>query len=91
MQNKFADIILPVAVKGRFTYSIPDHLAGIVRPGVKAVVQFGNKRLYSGIVCRIHDATPDLKQIRPLREISDPVPVVNEIQLKFWHWHDHLV
>jgi len=86
MQNKLADIILPVAVKGRFTYSIPDHLAAIVRPGVKAVVQFGNKRLYSGIVCRIHEETPDLKKIRPLREVPDPVPVVNEIQLKFWNW-----
>ena len=86
MPQLFADIILPVAVRGRFTYSIPGHLAAVVRPGVRAIVQFGNKRLYSGIVCRIHDETPDLKKIRPLKEVPDPVPVVNEIQLKFWNW-----
>jgi len=86
MQNLYADIILPVAVKGRFTYSIPEHLAGIVRPGVKCEVQLGNKRLYTGIICRIHDKKPDLKSIRPLMYIKDPEPVVNEFQLKFWSW-----
>ncbi|MCU0461050.1 MAG: primosomal protein N' [Bacteroidales bacterium] len=86
MPTLFADIILPVAVKGRFTYSIPENLAGIVSQGVRATVQFGNKRLYSGIICRIHDKIPDLKNIRPLMEVADPEPVVNDIQLKFWEW-----
>jgi len=86
MPTLFADIILPVAVKGRYTYSIPDHLSGIVRPGVRATVQFGNKRLYSGIICRIHDEKPDLKNIRPLMEVTDPEPVVNDNQLRFWEW-----
>jgi primosomal protein N' (replication factor Y) len=86
MPNMFADIILPVAVKGRFTYSIPAHLSGNVAPGVKVTVQFGNKRLYSGIVCRVHDELPELENIRPVIEITDPVPVVNDLQLNFWHW-----
>ena len=86
MPDKFADIILPVAVQGRFTYSIPDHLAFSVKPGVKALVQFGNKRLYSGIVCRVHNEAPDLDTIRPLKDIPDPFPIVNIIQLRFWKW-----
>jgi len=86
MPDLYADIILPVAVKGHFTYSIPEHLAGMVKPGVRTEVQFGNKRLYSGIICRVHDKTPDLKNIRPLMDITDPEPVVNEFQLKFWNW-----
>ena len=86
MPDLYADIILPVAVKGRFTYSIPEHLAGKVKPGVRTEVQFGNKRLYSGIICRVHDKTPDLKNIRPLMDITDPEPVANEFQLKFWNW-----
>ncbi|MCX6332730.1 MAG: primosomal protein N' [Bacteroidia bacterium] len=86
MPNQFAEIILPVAVKGRFTYSIPGHLAGIVKPGVRAAVQFGSKKLYSGIICRVHDETPNLKKIRPLLEVTDPVPVANYMQLKFWSW-----
>jgi primosomal protein N' (replication factor Y) (superfamily II helicase) len=86
MPNMFADIILPVAVKGRFTYSIPEHLSGTTAPGVKVTVQFGSKRVYSGIVCRVHNELPELENIRPVIEVTDPVPIVNDLQLNFWQW-----
>lgn len=86
MPQKFADIILPIALRGRFTYSIPDNLAHVVKEGIRATVQFGNKKLYSGIVCRVHDEPPDIKNIRPIMEIADPLPVINERQLRFWKW-----
>jgi len=82
----FADIILPVAVRRRFTYSIPDNLRGSIMPGTRVLVQLGNRKLYSGIVARLHNETPGLKNIRPVMELSEHVPVVNEKQLKFWHW-----
>ena len=86
MEFSFADIILPVAVKGRFTYRIPGHLVQKVRPGIKVLVQFGNKKIYSGIVCRIHNDIPSLKNIREILEVSEPDPVINEKQLKLWNW-----
>jgi primosomal protein N' (replication factor Y) (superfamily II helicase) len=86
MPYRFADIILPVAVRGRFTYSIPDNLRGSIMPGSRVLVQLGNRKLYSGIVARLHNETPKLKNIRPVMELSEHVPVVNEKQLKFWHW-----
>jgi primosomal protein N' (replication factor Y) (superfamily II helicase) len=86
MIYKFADIIIPVAVKGRFTYKIPEHLAGIVSPGFKVQVQFGNKRLYSGIVCKLHNEPPETNIVREIIKITDHVPVVNEKQLKHWFW-----
>jgi primosomal protein N' (replication factor Y) len=49
MDNHFADIILPLAVKGIFTYRIPEDLTGKIFPGSRVLVQFGNKKLYSGI------------------------------------------
>ena len=58
MDNHFADIILPLAVKGSFTYMIPDELADSIFPGSRVLVQFGKKKLYSGIVNRIHNVTP---------------------------------
>ena len=42
--NQFADIILPLAVRGRFTYRIPDNIAVNVRPGVLPAVTAGNVR-----------------------------------------------
>jgi primosomal protein N' (replication factor Y) len=86
MPDTFADIILPLAIKGRLTYRIPDNLADSVRSGVKVLVQLGNRKLYSGIVARIHNDPPDLRNIRPVIEIAEPDPVVNEKQLNLWNW-----
>jgi primosomal protein N' (replication factor Y) len=84
--NRFADIILPLAVRGRFTYAIPDEIAGDVKPGVMVTVQFGTRNLYSGIVCRIHDSIPEIKNVKPIISITDKIPLINEFQLKLWLW-----
>lgn len=85
-QSHFADIILPLAVKGRFTYSVPDDLADEIKPGVMVTVQFGGRNLYSGIVCKVHDNPPGIKNIKSILKINDKVPLVNEIQLRLWLW-----
>jgi len=46
MENHFADIILPLAVKGTFTYGIPEEMDGKISPGSRVLVQFGRKKLY---------------------------------------------
>jgi primosomal protein N' (replication factor Y) len=84
--NSFADIILPLAVRGRFTYRIPDDIPGEVKPGVRVKVQFGRKNIYTGIVCNIHDKTPDIKNIKSIIAVIDDIPLINGLQLKLWHW-----
>jgi primosomal protein N' (replication factor Y) len=86
MSETFADILLPLAIKGRLTYRIPDHLKAVAKPGVKVLIQLGSRKLYSGILVRIHNDLPDFKNIRPIIEIKDPAPIVNEKQLKLWRW-----
>ena len=86
MEQSYADIILPLAIRGRLTYSIPVNLLPVARPGVRVTVQLGNRKLYSGIIARIHNDPPELSKIRPLVDIPDPLPVVNERQLKLWGW-----
>jgi primosomal protein N' (replication factor Y) (superfamily II helicase) len=82
----YADIILPLALKGRFTYIIPDEIQENVMPGVRVSVQFGPKNLYSGIVCKTHNNTPETKNVKKILEVLDAIPVINETQLKLWHW-----
>ncbi len=48
MHNHFADIILPLAVKGTFTYRIPEEMNGKVFPGSRVLVQFGKKNSIQG-------------------------------------------
>lgn len=86
MHNHFADIILPLAVKGTFTYLIPEEMSGKAFPGSRVLVQFGKKKLYSGIIFRIHNDSPSAINIRSVISVLDPFPLVNEIQLKFWLW-----
>ena len=86
IDDHYADIVLPLAVKGVFTYAIPDLLAGKVEKGSRVLVQFGNKKLYTGIVVRTHNKNPEGISVREVIKVHDPEPVVNDIQLKFWKW-----
>lgn len=86
MNNHFADIILPLAIRGRFTYSVPDELIEDIRPGVMVTVQFGGKNIYSGIVLRVHDKSPEIKNIKSVLSITNKIPVINEFQLRLWLW-----
>lgn len=82
----FADIILPLAVRGRFTYKVPDDILENVKPGVRVTVQFGGRNLYSGIVCEVHDRIPLIKNMKSIVAVQDVIPVINEKQLKLWLW-----
>jgi len=85
-ENRFADIILPLAVRGRFTYRIPDAIMETIKPGVMVLVQFGGKNQYSGIVHKIHNRPPGFKNVKTIIKILDSVPAVGEKQLKLWLW-----
>ena len=84
--NSFADIILPLGVRGRFTYRIPNEMAHIVSKGVMVTVPFGGRTLYSGIVCAVHDKSPDYKNLKSVLNVVAGMPKVNEHQLKLWLW-----
>ncbi len=86
MKNHFADVILPLAIKGKFTYRIPDGMEGSVIPGVRVLVQLGKKRLFTGIVNRIHNDKPETENIKPLIKVFDKTAFATDIMLKFWSW-----
>lgn len=82
----FADIILPLAVRGRFTYMIPDELGDKIEPGVRVMVPFGGKNLYSGIVCKVHDVPPSFTKVKSVISVLDTIPLISDIQLQLWNW-----
>jgi primosomal protein N' (replication factor Y) len=82
----FADIILPLAVRGRFTYRIPECLLEKVKPGIRVTIQFGGKNLYAGIVSSVHDNSPSIKNVKTIIDVLDIIPVINEKQLMLWRW-----
>jgi primosomal protein N' (replication factor Y) len=82
----YADIILPLAVRGKFTYRIPQCMIGGIKPGVRVMVQFGGKNQYAAIVSRVHEQTPIISNVKDILKILDTIPVINELQLKLWQW-----
>ena len=81
--QKYIDVILPLPVKGTFTYCTNEHDLIV---GQRVVVKFGSRKLYTAIVRRIHDQKPVDYTAKPLLAILDEAPIVNFIQLRFWDW-----
>ena len=81
---KYADVILPLSVKGSFTYLLPP--AFELSIGQRVVVQFGHRKLYTAIVLKIHNENPQEYEAKSLLAILDEGPLVNEKQLQFWQW-----
>ncbi|MCF8309490.1 MAG: primosomal protein N' [Bacteroidales bacterium] len=85
-QILFVEVLLPLPVKGVFTYRVPWKQKDRVVKGIRVVVQFGRKKIYTGLVIDIHSNIPQNFQPKYIQSILDPTPVVNEVQLKFWDW-----
>jgi primosomal protein N' (replication factor Y) (superfamily II helicase) len=84
--TQFAEVLLPIPVKGYFSYRIPKEMNDAIIPGMRVVVQFGSKKLYTALVRRITDQPPKVVSAKYILSIVDPIPVVNEKQFQFWEW-----
>jgi primosomal protein N' (replication factor Y) len=82
----FAEIILPLALKGTFTYLVPEEDTRKAVPGMRVMVQFGQKKIYSGIISEVHRQVPEHFTPKPILSFPDDQPLVTAIQLQFWNW-----
>ncbi|MFM1876101.1 MAG: Primosomal protein [Bacteroidota bacterium] len=82
----FVEVILPLPLFGTFTYRVPREMEGDVVIGKRVVVQFGKKKLYTGIIANSHDRPPTGYQAKYLDELLDDEPVIFGHQLAFWNW-----
>ena len=87
LRVRLLDVILPLAIRDCYTYSIPDDWS-MPTPGTRVVVPLMKKEL-RGVVLRTHSQSidPALKdKIRPISSIVDTAPVVSREQLALWQW-----
>lgn len=80
------DVILPLPLPGMFTYSLPPELQQRAMVGQRAVVPFGKRKHYTGIIARIHNQPTEGFNIRDIHSLPDEKPVVTPQQLKLWEW-----
>ncbi|WP_407404062.1 primosomal protein N' [Chryseobacterium sp.] len=83
---KYAQIILPLNLKGTYTYKIPENLANSILAGMRVLVPFGGKKIYTGIVLEFHNLAPEEFVAKEVISLLDDTPILPPEQLKFWQW-----
>ena len=91
-RHLFADIIIAVPIDRPFTYLIPEELDGLILPGIRVVIPFGQS-YQPGIVLSTHSDKPgemvNLKSIHDI--VSDRLFIGEELrQLVEWIAHYYM-
>lgn len=81
----FVELVFPLPFRNTFTYSVPDELLQLANVGTRAVAPFG-KRTLTGFIVKKSPTTEITEKIKPIEDILDEVPVVDEKSLKFYTW-----
>lgn len=82
----FVDVILPLPLGDPYTYAVPAEFENRVQEGYRVIVQFGSKKIYTGIVKRVHTDKPENIAVKDILEVLDDTPIVLNKQLKLWEW-----
>ncbi len=86
LKTWFADVIIPIPLPGTYTYRIPRLLEDQVAKGARVIVQFGSRKVYTGIIADLHNAPPKNYEAKYIIELLDSTPSVNSLQLDFFKW-----
>lgn len=83
--DTYADLIIPLPLNQLFTYIVPKELISACKVGVRVIVPFGKKKIYTGIVKTIHTSEPDY-ETKEIISVLDENPIISSIQFKLWEW-----
>lgn len=82
----FAELLLPVPIPKLFTYRVPVTLNDHIKVGQRAIVQFGDRKILTGLVAKISNQPPRDYEAKYILELLDEFPAVNELQFKLFEW-----
>ena len=82
----FAEVVLPLPIQGYFTYRIPHSFVDEMAVGIRVVVQFGKKKIYTALVKSIHENIPQDYTPKYILAILDSSPITHPVQFEFWEW-----
>ena len=75
----YAKVVLGLPVEGPFDYSVPAHFYKKIKEGVRAWIQFRDKRKV-GYVVKL-TAESNIEHVKPILEIIDDSPILNKNML----------
>ncbi|GAB1309252.1 primosomal protein N' [Urechidicola sp. KH5] len=69
-----------------YTYAITQAESEFLQPGMRVAVTFGKRKVYTALVFEVHANPPIGYEAKPINQILDETPVVNQSQLIHWQW-----
>ena len=85
-KQMYANVIVPLALQGTFTYSVPQAMQSSLRTGCRVLVQFGRKKTYTAIVVALHFTKPEGYDVKEILAMLDDKPIIRHPQLDLWQW-----
>ncbi len=82
----FIDVVLPIPLEKLFTYKISEQESDFLKQGMRVAVPFGKSKIYTALVYKIHQKSPEVYEPKEIHQILDDAPIVTQIQLKHWAW-----
>ena len=84
--NSFADVILPLPLPKPFTYKLSEKESKGLKVGYRVAVSFGKRKIYTGIIIRLHNDKPLNYEVKPIEFIYDSKAIVDQKRINFWTW-----
>ncbi|MBR6101519.1 MAG: primosomal protein N' [Ruminococcus sp.] len=70
-----------------YSYSVPEALRSRIKPGMRVIVPFGNgNRRIIGLVTRLKTIPEPDDAVKPLMQLADEEPLINEEMLRLIFW-----
>lgn len=82
----FVDVILPLSLPKRFTYLATEEYDYKLEVGKRVAVQFGKRKVFTGVIGNIHENPPQAYEAKPIEEVLDASPIITSQQLQFFNW-----
>lgn len=86
MAHTFAEVILPLSLKGTFTYRVPENELSNIEIGKRVLIPFGGRKIYTGIVANLHNEAPQGYETKEIISILEQQPLLLPFHLQFWEW-----
>lgn len=82
----YADVIVPLAVDGVYTYAVPDTLLGMVGCGSLVLAPFAGNKKYTALVVKMHELKPEGYEVKSIEGIAEEYVRLSAMHLKFLLW-----
>lgn len=83
---KYADVIVPLAVQGMYTYAVPESLEEELRKGMLVLVAFAGNKKYTALVYNLHNVKPEGYELKAIEGIAEEQVRLSALHLKFLLW-----